>query len=281
MSNQLEQQKFKELRAQFSRDLTAFEPRINSLIENTPLTLSRLKAICQNTVSRNPKLLECTPASLFGAILTACELGLEPNTPNQFCAIVPYKTKVGNNYVDAAQLQMMYYGIVELAYRTERVIKIWTELVYEGDEFTEILGSNPQIIHKRSANPDVSKQPIAVYAMAKLDNGETMFSVIYKGGIDKVEKIIEKRINKPDAQYQKKAWAGFSDNDFNFNLWRKTAIKQLAKTLPKSAKSKLADAIKLDNQQPIINIDLETGEVIEEVVMAEEVKETENIKPSI
>jgi recombination protein RecT len=259
MSNQL-------TKAEFTTTLTKFEGRISSLLENTPLTLTRLKAICENAVSRNSKLLECTPASLFGAIITACELGLEPNTPNQFCAIVPYNKKNGNNWETHAQLQLMYQGIIELAYRTNQIAKIHTEIVFEGDYFEEILGTDVSITHKRTDNTKTDK-PIAVYAVATMNNGQVHYCTLSKDVVMKAKDI------------SKTKWAGFEANDINYNMWRKTAIKQLFKTLPKS-NSAISSAIKLDNQEPIINIDLETGEVIEEIAIAEEVKETE-IKPSI
>ena len=45
------------------------------------LTPERFTRIILSALSTNPKLGECTPQSFLGAMMTAAQLGVEPNTP--------------------------------------------------------------------------------------------------------------------------------------------------------------------------------------------------------
>ena len=45
------------------------------------ITPERFTRIVFSALSTNPKLQECSPQSFLGAMMTAAQLGLEPNTP--------------------------------------------------------------------------------------------------------------------------------------------------------------------------------------------------------
>lgn len=44
------------------------------------MTPERFTRITLSALSTNPKLAQCTPQSFLGAMMTAAQLGLEPNT---------------------------------------------------------------------------------------------------------------------------------------------------------------------------------------------------------
>jgi len=76
-----------------------------------------------NLVSSNPKLLECTPESIMKSAMTGASLNLsiDPNLGES--AIIPYGKK--------ATWQIMYKGLVQLALRTGKYLKLNTVEVYE------------------------------------------------------------------------------------------------------------------------------------------------------
>lgn len=57
------------------------------------MTPERFTRIAMTAVTQNPTLGRCTPGSFIGALLTAAQLGLEPNTPLGQAYLIPFKTK--------------------------------------------------------------------------------------------------------------------------------------------------------------------------------------------
>ena len=81
------------------------------------ITPERFTRMTLSAISTNPKLAQCTPASFLGAMMSAAQLGLEPNTPLGQAYLIPYKNR-GN---DEVQFQIGYKGLIDLAYsKTKR-----------------------------------------------------------------------------------------------------------------------------------------------------------------
>ncbi len=57
------------------------------------ITPERFTRIVLSALSTNPKLASCTPQSFLGAMMSAAQLGVEPNTPLGQAYILPYKNK--------------------------------------------------------------------------------------------------------------------------------------------------------------------------------------------
>ena len=54
------------------------------------ITPERFTRIVTTALSSNPQLNNCTPQSFLGAMMTAAQLGLEPNTPLGQAYLLPY-----------------------------------------------------------------------------------------------------------------------------------------------------------------------------------------------
>ena len=65
----------------------------------TPESFTRMAL---SALSTNPKLAACTPKSFLGAMMSAAQLGLEPNTPLGQAYLIPYR----NKGVDEVQFQI-------------------------------------------------------------------------------------------------------------------------------------------------------------------------------
>lgn len=57
------------------------------------ITPERFTRIVLSALSTNPKLAETTPQSFLGAMMTAAQLGVEPNTPLGQAYLIPYRNK--------------------------------------------------------------------------------------------------------------------------------------------------------------------------------------------
>lgn len=109
------------------------------------LTPERFTRIVLSALSTNPKLGECTPQSFLGAMMTAAQLGVEPNTPLGQAYLLPYWNSRNNCY--ECQFQLGYKGLLDLAYRSGDISVVQSQVVYENDEFSYSYGLEPQLKH--------------------------------------------------------------------------------------------------------------------------------------
>ena len=180
------------------------------------ITPERFTRMVLSALSTTPKLGACTPKSFLGAMMSAAQLGLEPNTPLGQAYLIPYK----NKGVDEVQFQIGYKGLIDLAYRSGEVSLVQAHIVYENDTFECEFGLEPKLIHK-PADKDRGN-PIKVYAMFKTKNEGYGFEVM---SMDDVRRHAEK--------YSKAYNYGSSPWQTNFEeMAKKTVLKKVLKYAP-------------------------------------------------
>ena len=180
------------------------------------LTPERFTRMVLSALSTNPKLGECTPASFLGSMMSAAQLGVEPNTPLGQAYILPYN----NRGVMEAQFQLGYKGLIDLAYRSGEVEVIQAHVVYEHDEFECEYGLEPKLSHK----PAISDrgEPIKVYAVFKTKSGGYGFEVMNMDDI-----------RRHASKYSKAYGSSFSPWKSNFEeMAKKTVLKKVLKYAP-------------------------------------------------
>ena len=180
------------------------------------ITPERFTRMVLSALSTTPKLGSCTPKSFLGAMMSAAQLGLEPNTPLGQAYLIPYK----NKGVDEVQFQIGYKGLIDLAFRSGEVALVQAHIVYENDTFECEFGLEPKLVHKPA---DAERgNPIKVYAMFKTKNGGYGFEVM---SMDDVRKHAEK--------YSKAYNYGSSPWQTNFEeMAKKTVLKRVLKYAP-------------------------------------------------
>lgn len=228
------------------------------------LTPERFTRMVLSAISTNPKLGTCTPQSFLGAMMSAAQLGLEPNTPLGQAYILPYQ----NKGVLEAQFQLGYKGLIDLAYRSGEVEVVQAHIVYENDDFECEFGLEPKLTHV-PADSERGK-PIKVYAMFKTKSGGYGFEVM---SMDDVKTHAQK--------YSKAYGSSFSPWATNFEeMAKKTVLKKCLKYAP--LKSDFVKAIVQDEtiknevsddmyevpnvisyEGEYTEVDTETGEVME------------------
>lgn len=205
----------------------ALEPEIKRALPSI-LTPERFTRMALSAINNTPKLGECTPMSFIAALMNAAQLGLEPNTPLGQAYLIPYK----NKGVLECQFQLGYRGLIDLAYRNDRMQSIEAQVVYENDEFSYELGLHPSLTHRPSF--DEPGEIWAFYAIFRLDNGGFRFEVMSKSYVDAYA-----------TKYSKAFTSDFSPWKSNYEgMAKKTVIKQLLKYAP--IKSDFQKAITLD-----------------------------------
>ncbi|MGG3233218.1 recombinase RecT [Priestia flexa] len=162
---------------------TQFKNQFKTIQSIVPkhVTPERLVRIGMNATSRNPKLLECTPDSIVGAVVNCGVLGVEPNLLGQ-AYIVPFWNSSTNQF--EAQFQLGYKGLIDLARRTGQLSNVYSHEVYEGDEFRYSYGLEKDLIHVPSGEEDESKIT-HFYAVYKMKDGSYDFIVMSRHQIEK------------------------------------------------------------------------------------------------
>lgn len=230
------------------------------------LTPDRFQRIVLTAISSNPKLQECTPQSFLGAMMTAAQLGIEPNTPLGLGYLLPRKAKRDGQYVDECTFQLGYKGLIDLAYRSGEVVNIGAHTVYANDKFRVVLGLDATIEHEPVLTD--RGEPIAFYAYYKTRSGAYGFEVM------SVEDAREHA--KRFSEAVKRGWSSPWDTNFE-EMAKKTVLKKALKYAPLS--TEVAGKVAMDEtvhetigknmvDEPIV-IDGETGEVIREEATAE------------
>jgi recombination protein RecT len=224
----------------FKKQLTGYEKEITNMMQEHGISPGKFMIYTANIVKKNAKLLECERGTLFGAVFAAAELGLLPNTEQHFCDIIPYnkKVKVAGKWEHQleAQFQLGYLGIVELVYRSPEINDLDTQIVFEEDFFEEELGSSKNLTHRPGIEGKRGK-PRGVYAIANLANGSQKWKYLTEETIMKFKEMSQ------GATSEYSPWN--AKNDPERWMWRKTAIKQLWKELPKTGA--IGRAMEIDN----------------------------------
>lgn len=191
------------------------EPEIKKALPSV-ITPERFTRMALSSLNNTPKLAECTQMSFLAALMSAAQLGLEPNTSLGQAYLIPYNNKGKLE----CQLIIGYRGLIDLVYRNDQVQTIQAQAVYENDFFEYELGLNTKLIHKPAL--DDRGKVVLFYAIFKLKNGGFGFEVMSKTDID------------AHAQKYSKAFTS------SFSPWKtdyecmacKTVIKKLLKYAP-------------------------------------------------
>lgn len=136
------------------------------------LTPERFTRITLSALSTNRTLRECSPQSFLGAMMTAAQLGLEPNTPLGQAYLIPYR----NHGKLECQFQLGYKGLIDLAYRSGEVSTIQAHTVYENDTFDYELGLEPKLRHVPATKDRGA--PVFFYAVFRMKDGGYGFDVM-------------------------------------------------------------------------------------------------------
>lgn len=184
-------------------------------------------------VSKMPKLLEATPASLFSAVISAAQMGLQLGGVLGQAYLIPFKGRVN--------LIIGYKGYIQLVNRSGQVGVLHAETVWDKDVFKVTKGSSPQLIHEPympqsidevwdEKTQTMKRKAVAFYATVMTKNGP-IFEVM----------------SRIEAEVHRARFAMFKRNDA---VWwthfeamaQKSVIIKLCKYLPMSAELQMAMA---------------------------------------
>lgn len=193
-------------------------------------------------VRQVPRLRQCDELSVLGAVMTAAQLGLRIGVLGH-CWVLPYRNQRESNRqqrpVFQAQFVLGYQGLVDLAYRTDRVSMIAARTIHQRDEFDLAYGGRDDLfIHRPYRGPEGRGRAESYYAQARTTNGGYMIAEPWS----EAEMIVFRdrfAAQRDDHGNVTGPWI-----QYPVPMRHKTMVKQLGRLLPKSPD--LANALAAD-----------------------------------
>lgn len=216
----------------------------------------RFVRIALTAVSSNPKLAQAcalSPTTFLGSMMTAAQLGLEPNTPMGKAYLLPYNNidKNTGKKVPMVQFQIGVYGLVDLAFRSGLVKSISAEVRYQKDFWEYEKGISEKLRHIPYDEGDPG-EAVGYYAVIHMKDtlnadGSKSEGAVHTCYMPKY-RVLEhaKRFSK---SYNRKTgtFSGPWATDFD-SMAKKTVLIQALKYVPKATEdANLANAFNLDN----------------------------------
>jgi len=193
------------------------------------VTPERMARIALTELRRTPKLMNCSQESFLGALMQCAQYGLEPG-PMGLAYLIPY----GNE----CQFQVGYKGLLQLAWRSEQISSIQSEVVYSCDHFEFSNGIPPSLKHVPVDTRPDDAVPTHTFCVIGTTSGGWIFRVMTTGEVEKIRKDHAKDTRKDSA------WVTAWDE-----MACKTVMKRTCKRAPVS--SEVLAAIALDDMSEI------------------------------
>ena len=228
------------------------DPRVmRAMAESAPQHLSpqRLLRVMAQALRKTPKLGQCHPLSLLGAMITCASLGLEPNTPLGHAHLIPFEKRGkrdGQWVTEGFEVNLIigYQGLIDLSRRTGNLVSIHADVVYDNDEFSYEYGSNMHLRHRPVGGRE-GRKPTHAYAHAKLSDGEAFEVLPYSEVLrirDNAQAYKQAMISKDRGD---KNWATTPWIAYEHEMSCKTMVRRVSKWLPKSIE--FATAVQMDS----------------------------------
>ncbi len=244
----------------------------------------KFQANIWSAIQSNPKLLECSKATLWNACAETAELGLSLNKSLREADILPVwdKKAIGDNGKEGtlvAQLRIRYGGYQKLARQSGIIVDIRASEVYEWDEFYHEEGLNPILRHVPGPKPaGYEKKPnwgvTHAYCVWEEVGGRKRFEVM------DLEDLLRIMRRSPSYQKDKSLQDG---KDIIYGPWqtdfteqcKKTVMRRSSKWMPQSAEKNnvtaaYAKAMRLDDiREGGGRAELKDGDVLDVTDFAE------------
>lgn len=212
-------------------------PSLKSLLP-AHMNIDRFVMQVKMALKKTPKLLECSPASVLGAVTEAADLGLDPSGRLGSAYIIPYKGE--------AKLIPGYRGLIDLGCRSGFMKSANVYLVYEKDRFVHRNGFMPEHVPylPRPGQDENPGEWYAGWARFKLPGGGAEIEVMSRREIWAI------RARSPSVRGEQKNSPWFTDPE---EMAKKTILRRGLKKMalspvPNAFGDKFTKALELDDE---------------------------------
>jgi recombination protein RecT len=202
-------------------------------------------------VRNTPKLDQCEPTSVLGALMNCAQLGLRPGVLDH-AWVLPFWDYKSRGF--KAQLILGYKGYIELGYRHGRVASLMARTVHANDVYDVDYGVNDNLVHKPFLDGPRGEAR-AFYTVVKYTNGGYVFYNMSKSEVE------EHRDQYATTKTKEGVIFGPWKDNFE-GMALKTTVRMVSKYMPKSAE--FASAMAVDGG---LRVDLEPGHAPEDATV--------------
>jgi len=175
---------------------------------------------------KTPDLLKCDPETILASVIQAASLGLDLSPSAGEAYLVPYFNREADKY--ECQFQAGWQGLTKLVRNTGKVNFVKAEVVRQGDKFRYWQSDGTYHYEHEPSGSEKLGNVTHAYAVAMMATGEAVVEAMTLAELEYIRSR-SKMANGP-------AWKSFPGE-----MYKKTVIRRLCKSLPKSAE--LADAL--------------------------------------
>lgn len=177
------------------------------------ITPDRVLKMAMVAALREPKIYNCTGASVINAIMRASELGLDFSGTLGEGWIIPFKRE--------ATFIPGYRGYLKLARNTGQISRIEAHVVYEDDRFDLEFGLEPKLVHVPNLKRAAKRVVLCAYMVAQFKDGAKQLEVMTLQELEDIRNRSRAKDNGP--------WV--TDRA---EMYRKTVVRRGSKYLPLS-----------------------------------------------
>lgn len=229
----------------------------------THMAPSRFIRVALNALIREPKIAQCTQASVFSCMLQLSQYGLEAD--GRRAHLIPRRASRKNlstnqweDYLELT-LQIDWKGLAELVYRSGLVSYLHADVVRRGDIFVyskgELKDHVPWYMRDDSAKPKESGDRFAAYALVRMKDGTEKCEVVPKEQILAIRNGSEGWKAFVAGKAKQSPWNPEVQHSES-EMWKKTAFRRLSKWLTLSPQIR-----KAAEDDDIIDVDYEEAPV--------------------
>src|SRR3954469_24627473 len=189
------------------RALELMKPQLEAALP-AHLPADSLLRVVRPVLQTTPALLDCDRGSLYRAVMTCAQLGLEPDGVLGQAWLVPSKGKV--------QLVPGYRGLLTLARDSGQILSINAQAVHRNDHFDHAYGLNERLEHVPAGGD--RGEITHFYAYARFKDGGHCFDVMSRAEVDAVRR---------SGPAEGSAWMnGYAE------MGQRTVLRRIARFLP-------------------------------------------------
>lgn len=208
--------------------LTARQGEFAMIAKASGVEVASLVGELVGVARRKPDILKCTPDSVINFMYDSAKLGL---IIGHGCFPVPVRDNRAG--VTNCECWIGYKGMKELVIYGRGARDIFAQIVYDGDEFEEILGIYPDIKHKPGPHFGDMEHAIGVYAVAVISQTIRRHRYLPKSEIEKYRKM-----NRSDTTASSSPWVAHPAS-----MWKAKAMLRLTSDMPRNARLAHAYAV--------------------------------------
>lgn len=198
------------------------------------------------------KVAKESPASLAQAITNVAAINLSLNPAEKLAYLIPRNVKDGNKWVSKIFLEPSYMGLIRLATNSGSIQWCQARCVFSNDKFT-FNGDGQLPTHE--FNPFAKERGgfEGVYCTAKTNEGDYLTTML---PADEVIQLRDRSEAYKAFKEGNRKSGGPWESDF-YEMAKKACIRRAFKTWPLSDKTRIAEAVRLSNEnegyEPILS----------------------------